>query len=219
MRKHVFPGLAAQAKPCEEDWVDLSSPGNTSSDAPTLSLSHQVVVVLDILTFVKISFIFLRPLVASTLSLSNQGEQCEREIGEIEEGRKRKREFFDLSPHPRKLQSLATTLLVSKLVDTMVGLVLVFVETTAWLVAWRNNQSPSAPIFLILPTPISSFLWLATRSRTKNSDQVIREILRIKTNLVICLQGLGYCSTTLLLLTSLPSPITMYSITVVIRIE
>ena len=28
------------AKPCQEDWVELSSPGNTSSDAATLSLSH-----------------------------------------------------------------------------------------------------------------------------------------------------------------------------------
>ena len=70
---------------------------------------------------------------------------------------------------------MATTLLVSKLVDAMVGLVLVLVETTVWLVAWCSNQSPLAPIFLLLPTPISSFLWLATRSRTKNSDQVIQK--------------------------------------------
>ena len=84
----------------------------------------------------------------------------------------RKRELFNLSPQPRKLQSLATTLLVSKVVDAMVGLVLVLVETTAWLVAWRSSHSPLAPIFLLLPTPLSSFFWLATRSRTKNSGQV-----------------------------------------------
>ena len=125
-----------------------------------------------------------------------------------------------MSPHPRKLQSLATTLLVSKVVDALVGLVLVLVETTAWLVAWRSNKAPSAPLFLILPTPISSFLWLATRSRTKTPDQVIskRNVFLSKQSannglfcLKIWLQGLGYCSTALLLLTSLPSPITMYS--------
>ena len=104
---------------------------------------------------------------------SHQEEQCEREIGEIEEGGKRKRELFNLSPHPRKLRSLATTLLVSKLVDAMVGLVLVLVETTAWLVAWSNSQAfSSTPIFLLLPTPLSSFLWLVARSRTKNPSQV-----------------------------------------------
>ena len=120
-------------------------PGNTSSDAPTLSLSHQE-------------------------------EKCEREIGQVEEGRMRRREFFDLSPQSGKLQkSLATTLLVSKLVDAMVGLVLVLVETIAWMVAWRTNQSSpsSVPIFLLLPTPLSSFLWLATRYRTKNPGQVV----------------------------------------------
>ena len=111
------------------------------------------------------------------LSHSHEVEQCEREVCEIEEGRKRKREFLNLSPHPRKLQSLATTLLVSRVVDAMVGLVLVLVETIAWLVAWRSNQAPSAPLFLILPTPISSILWLATHSRTKSSDQVISKRL------------------------------------------
>ena len=165
--------------------------------------------------------IFVRPLekVSNhhlTSCHSHQEEQCEREIGEIEEGGKRKRELFNLSPHPRKLRRLATTLLVSKLVDAMVGLVLVLVETTAWLVAWHSNQSPSAPIFLILPTPISAFLWLTTRSRTKNSDQVFQEN-RVSAwskwqSIVIWLQGLGCCSTALLLLTSLPSPITMCSI-------
>ena len=140
-----FLEIVGQLKPCQEDWVDLSSPGNTSSDAPTISLSHQE-------------------------------EKCEREIGQVEEGRMRRREFFDLSPQSGKLQkSLATTLLVSKLVDAMVGLVLVLVETIAWLVAWRTNQSSpsSVPIFLLLPTPLSSFLWLATRYRTKNPGQVV----------------------------------------------
>ena len=74
----------------------------------------------------------------------------------VEEGRRRKKELFGISSQSRNLRSLATTLLVSKLLNALIGLVLVLVETTAWLVAWHSNQSPSAPIFLILPTPISS---------------------------------------------------------------
>ena len=175
--KH-FLGVAAEPKPCQEDWVELSSPGNTSSDAPTLSLSHQQVYSSPYWYQYLIN-VFETPGNSysnwPTLSLSRQEEKCERVSGEVEERRRRKKEFFNLSPQPRRLHSLATTLLVSKLVDTMVGLVLVLVETTVWLVAWCSNQSPLAPIFLLLPTPISSFLWLATRSRTKNSDQVIQK--------------------------------------------
>ena len=130
---------------------------------------------------------------ASTISISHQEEKYEREIGQVEEGRKRRREFFDLSPQSRKLQkSLATTLLVSKLVDAMVGLVLVLVETIAWMVAWRTNQSSpsSVPIFLLLPTPISSFLWLATRYRTKNPGQVVfRYVHFLLVTMIILLAG------------------------------
>ena len=52
-----FLGLVGERKPCEEDWVDLSSPGNTSSDAPTLSLSHQQVLCLPYFHLIKKHFI------------------------------------------------------------------------------------------------------------------------------------------------------------------
>ena len=42
-----FLGTTAQPKPCQDDWVEMSSPGNTSSDAPTLSLSHQATLSLS----------------------------------------------------------------------------------------------------------------------------------------------------------------------------
>ena len=96
----------------------------------------------------------------------------------VEEGRRRKKELFGISSQSRNLRSLATTLLVSKLLNALIGLVLVLVETTAWLVVWSSSQAfSSTPIFLLLPTPLSSFLWLVARSRTKNPSQVFFENL------------------------------------------
>ena len=110
--------------------MELSSPGNTSSDAATLSLSHL-----------------------------QQG--AETDLAKVEDGGRR--QTYTLKS--RRLRSLAETMLVSKVAEAMLGLVLVLLETISWLLAWRNNKTTSAPILLLLPTPISALLWLTTRWR------------------------------------------------------
>ena len=117
--------------------MELSSPGNTSSDAATLSLSHLQ-------------------------------QRAETDLAKVEDGGRR--QSYTLKS--RRLRSLAETMLVSKVAEVMLGLVLVLLETITWLLAWRNNQTTSAPILLLLPTPISALLWLTTRWRKKNSNQV-----------------------------------------------
>ena len=137
LQKLSFQGVGVPAKPCQEDWVELSSPGNTSSDAATLSLSHL-----------------------------QQG--AETDLAKVEDGGRR--QTYTLKS--RRLRSLAETMLVSKVAEAMLGLVLVLLETTTWLLAWRNNKTTSAPILLLLPTPISALLWLTTRWRKKSPNQV-----------------------------------------------
>ena len=117
--------------------MELSSPGNTSSDAATLSLSHL-----------------------------QQG--AETDLAKVEDGGRR--QTYTLKS--RRLRSLAETMLVSKVAEAMLGLVLVLLETTTWLLAWRNNKITSAPIILFLPTSISALLWLTTRWRKKSPNQV-----------------------------------------------
>ena len=117
--------------------MELSSPGNTSSDA-------------------------------ATLSLSQLQQRAETDLAKVEDGGRR--QSYTLKS--RRLRSLAETMLVSKVAEVMLGLVLVLLETITWLLAWRNNKTTSAPIILLLPTPISALLWLTTRWRKKNSNQV-----------------------------------------------